>query len=233
MILVGLLRYAHVLEHVGPSLLNTLGLAAGWICAAGLTMVGNFQVRLQGGKGPGRAEMGDREHGGGEGVSRPGCAQLLQGVVVADEMGPGVVPFCLLAPLLSSGSCPSLGTGVAPCCGSGLCSLSQEANAEATVCCCLLGRVRRWCCEHTSVVPRSSPADTLRIPCLQVDHAKVLHYIGAGVAFPTSMLFVFLQSVLTYRAAKTRGHYWTGHLRSILTAMAFVTLVFSILLQAL
>ncbi|XP_052534111.1 transmembrane protein 150A isoform X4 [Tympanuchus pallidicinctus] len=101
-ILVGLLRYAHVLEHVGPSLLNTLGLAAGWICAAGLTMVGNFQV----------------------------------------------------------------------------------------------------------------------------DHAKVLHYIGAGVAFPTSMLFVFLQSVLTYRAAKTRGHYWTGHLRSILTAMAFVTLVF-------
>ncbi|XP_052534108.1 transmembrane protein 150A isoform X1 [Tympanuchus pallidicinctus] len=100
-ILVGLLRYAHVLEHVGPSLLNTLGLAAGWICAAGLTMVGNFQV----------------------------------------------------------------------------------------------------------------------------DHAKVLHYIGAGVAFPTSMLFVFLQSVLTYRAAKTRGHYWTGHLRSILTAMAFVTLV--------
>ena len=71
------------------------------------------------------------------------------------------------------------------------------------------------------------------MPCPQVDHAKVLHYIGAGVAFPTSMLFVFLQSVLTYRAAKTRGHYWTGHLRSILTAMAFVTLVFSILLLAL
>uniref|UniRef100_A0A8C3D231 CWH43-like N-terminal domain-containing protein n=1 Tax=Cairina moschata TaxID=8855 RepID=A0A8C3D231_CAIMO len=102
-ILVGLLRYAHVLERVGPSLLNTLGLATGWLCAAGLTMVGNFQV----------------------------------------------------------------------------------------------------------------------------DHAKVLHYIGAGVAFPTSMLFVFLQSVLTYRMAKTRGHYWTGHLRSILTAVAFITLVFS------
>ncbi|XP_025906193.1 transmembrane protein 150A [Nothoprocta perdicaria] len=102
-ILVGLLRYAHVLECCGPSLLNTLGLATGWVCAAGLTMVGNFQV----------------------------------------------------------------------------------------------------------------------------DHAKVLHYIGAGVAFPTSMLFVFLQSILTYRMAKTRGHYWTGHLRSILTAMAFITLVFS------
>lgn len=45
-ILVGLLRYAHVIECCGPSLVNTLGLAAGWICAAGLTMVGNFQVRL-------------------------------------------------------------------------------------------------------------------------------------------------------------------------------------------
>ncbi|XP_025065704.1 transmembrane protein 150A-like isoform X3 [Alligator sinensis] len=106
-ILVGLLRYAHVIECCGPSLVNTLGLAAGWICAAGLTMVGNFQV----------------------------------------------------------------------------------------------------------------------------DHAKVLHYIGAGVAFPTSMLFLFLQSVLTYRMAKTRRHYWTGHLRSVLTALAFITLVFSILSQ--
>lgn len=44
-ILVGLLRYAHLLECLGPSLLNTLGLATGWVCAAGLTMVGNFQVR--------------------------------------------------------------------------------------------------------------------------------------------------------------------------------------------
>lgn len=43
-ILVGLLRYAQLLERLGPSLLNTLGLATGWVCAAGLTMVGNFQV---------------------------------------------------------------------------------------------------------------------------------------------------------------------------------------------
>lgn len=78
--------------------------------------------------------------------------------------------------------------------------------------------------EHPGVpVPMVSP--------LQVDHAKVLHYIGAGVAFPTSMLFLFLQSILTYRMAKTRGQYWTGHLRSILTAVAFITLVFSILLK--
>ncbi|XP_067323049.1 transmembrane protein 150A-like [Anolis sagrei] len=102
-VLVGLLRYAHVMEHYGPSLLNTLGLATGWICAAGLIMVGNFQV----------------------------------------------------------------------------------------------------------------------------DHAKVLHYIGAGVAFPTSMLFLLVQSILTYRMATSRGHYWTGHLRSILAALAFITLIFS------
>ncbi|NWH67853.1 T150A protein, partial [Geococcyx californianus] len=56
---------------------------------------------------------------------------------------------------------------------------------------------------------------------------RLLHYIGAGVAFPTSMLFLLLQSILTYCMAKTRGQYWTGHLRSILTAVAFITLVFS------
>ncbi|KAJ6661813.1 hypothetical protein lerEdw1_013335 [Lerista edwardsae] len=107
-VLVGLLRYAHVIEHYGSSLLNTLGLASGWICAVGLIMVGNFQV----------------------------------------------------------------------------------------------------------------------------DHAKVLHYVGAGLAFPTSMLFLFFQSVLTYRMAKSRGHYWTGHLRSILAVLAFITLIFSILFTA-
>lgn len=101
--IVGLLRYAHVIEHYGPSLLNTVAFALGWICAAGLTMVGSFQV----------------------------------------------------------------------------------------------------------------------------DHAKVLHYIGAGVAFPTSMLFICLQSLLTYRMARTRSHYWTGHLRSLLTCLGLVTLVLS------
>ncbi|CAF88199.1 unnamed protein product, partial [Tetraodon nigroviridis] len=40
-----------------------------------------------------------------------------------------------------------------------------------------------------------------------VDNAKVLHYVGAGIAFPTSMLFVCLQSALTYRLAKTQGEH--------------------------
>ncbi|KAL0177647.1 hypothetical protein M9458_026541, partial [Cirrhinus mrigala] len=58
-----------------------------------------------------------------------------------------------------------------------------------------------------------------------VDNAKVLHYVGAGVAFPTSMLFVCLQSALTYRLAKTQGEYNVGHLRLFMTLLAFVALV--------
>lgn len=64
----------------------------------------------------------------------------------------------------------------------------------------------------------------------QVDNAKVLHYVGAGVAFPTSMLFVSVQSALTYKLAKTQGEYNMGHLRLIMTLLAFVALVLSILL---
>ncbi|XP_071248162.1 transmembrane protein 150A-like isoform X6 [Salvelinus alpinus] len=45
-ILIGLLRYAHVIEKHQNCVLNTAGLSTGWICAAGLIMVGNFQPRL-------------------------------------------------------------------------------------------------------------------------------------------------------------------------------------------
>lgn len=65
--------------------------------------------------------------------------------------------------------------------------------------------------------------------CSQVDNAKILHYVGAGIAFPTSMLFVCLQSALTYRLAKTQGEYNLAHLRLCMTLLAFVALVLSIL----
>ena len=39
-----LLRYAQVIEKHQNCVLNTASLSTGWICAAGLTMVGNFQV---------------------------------------------------------------------------------------------------------------------------------------------------------------------------------------------
>lgn len=63
----------------------------------------------------------------------------------------------------------------------------------------------------------------------QVDFAKVLHYVGAGVAFPSSMLSVSLQSALTYRLAKTQEEYRIGHLRLGMTLLALVSLVLSIL----
>ncbi|KAL6082931.1 hypothetical protein STEG23_007793 [Scotinomys teguina] len=61
----------------------------------------------------------------------------------------------------------------------------------------------------------------------QVDHAKSLHYIGAGVAFPAGLLFVCLQCVLFYHGATTTLDLAMAHLRSVLAVIAFVTLVLS------
>ncbi|XP_016141023.1 transmembrane protein 150A-like [Sinocyclocheilus grahami] len=61
----------------------------------------------------------------------------------------------------------------------------------------------------------------------QVDHAKVLHYVGAGLAFPGSLLFVCVQTLLSYRAAETQRDFQTAHLRLTLTALAFTTLILS------
>ncbi|XP_006625418.1 transmembrane protein 150Aa [Lepisosteus oculatus] len=61
----------------------------------------------------------------------------------------------------------------------------------------------------------------------QVDHAKSLHYIGAGVAFPAGLLFVGLQCVLTYRIAITALDYWMAHVRVGLTVVALISLILS------
>lgn len=62
-----------------------------------------------------------------------------------------------------------------------------------------------------------------------MDHAKSLHYVGAGVAFPAGLLFVCLQCVLTYRVAVTALDYWMAHFRVALAMVAMVSLVLSIL----
>ncbi|XP_036038294.1 transmembrane protein 150A isoform X2 [Onychomys torridus] len=59
----------------------------------------------------------------------------------------------------------------------------------------------------------------------QVDHAKSLHYIGAGVAFPAGLLFVCLQCVLFYHGATTTLDLAMAHLRSVLAIIAFITLL--------
>ncbi|KAM4036188.1 transmembrane protein 150A isoform 1-T5 [Anomaloglossus baeobatrachus] len=61
----------------------------------------------------------------------------------------------------------------------------------------------------------------------QVDYAKSLHYIGAGVAFPAGLLFVCLNCILTYHLAASALDYWVGHLRVSLTTVALISLVLS------
>uniref|UniRef100_A0A6I8P745 Transmembrane protein 150A n=1 Tax=Ornithorhynchus anatinus TaxID=9258 RepID=A0A6I8P745_ORNAN len=61
----------------------------------------------------------------------------------------------------------------------------------------------------------------------QVDHAKSLHYIGAGVAFPAGLLFVCLHCVLSYHGAAASLDLAMAHLRAVLAIVAFVTLVLS------
>lgn len=65
----------------------------------------------------------------------------------------------------------------------------------------------------------------------QVDHAKTLHYVGAGVAFPAGLLFVCLQCVLTYRMAETALDFWMAHVRVALSAGVLISLILSILTQ--
>ncbi|KAL2092179.1 hypothetical protein ACEWY4_011977 [Coilia grayii] len=61
----------------------------------------------------------------------------------------------------------------------------------------------------------------------QVDHAKTLHYVGAGVAFPAGMAFVCLQCLLTYRLALSALDYWMAHVRVGLTVGALISLILS------
>ncbi|XP_069475138.1 transmembrane protein 150A isoform X2 [Ambystoma mexicanum] len=66
----------------------------------------------------------------------------------------------------------------------------------------------------------------------QVDYAKTLHYVGAGVAFPAGLVFVCLQCVLTHHLAVAVLDFWMAHLRVSLTAVALISLVLNSLLFA-
>uniref|UniRef100_A0AAY5ESR1 Transmembrane protein 150A n=1 Tax=Electrophorus electricus TaxID=8005 RepID=A0AAY5ESR1_ELEEL len=67
----------------------------------------------------------------------------------------------------------------------------------------------------------------IMVGSFQVDHAKSLHYVGAGVAFPAGLLFLFLQCVLTYRIAEMALDYWMAHVRVALSPGALVSLILS------
>lgn len=63
----------------------------------------------------------------------------------------------------------------------------------------------------------------------QVDHARSVHYIGACVALPAGLLFVCLYCVLSYHGATAPQDLAMAYLRIVLAAIAFVTLILSIL----
>ncbi|XP_019341752.1 transmembrane protein 150A isoform X2 [Alligator mississippiensis] len=73
----------------------------------------------------------------------------------------------------------------------------------------------------------TNAAGLVMVGNFQVDHAKSLHYIGAGIAFPAGLLFVCLQCVLTYHMAASALDLGVAHARAALTALALVTLVLS------
>ncbi|XP_040201905.1 transmembrane protein 150A [Rana temporaria] len=73
----------------------------------------------------------------------------------------------------------------------------------------------------------TNAAGLVMVGNFQVDYAKSLHYIGAGVAFPAGLLFVCLHCILTYHLATSTLDYWVGHLRVNLTVVALASLVLS------
>ncbi|XP_017373466.1 transmembrane protein 150A isoform X2 [Cebus imitator] len=73
----------------------------------------------------------------------------------------------------------------------------------------------------------TNAAGLLVVGNFQVDHARSLHYIGAGVAFPAGLLFVCLHCVLSYQGATAPLDLAVAYLRSVLAVIAFITLVLS------
>uniref|UniRef100_A0A7N4PJI3 Transmembrane protein 150A n=1 Tax=Sarcophilus harrisii TaxID=9305 RepID=A0A7N4PJI3_SARHA len=144
--LVCLLRYGQLLEQSHRSWVNTMALITGCFNAAGLVVVGNFQVR-----------------------------RLCE-------------PRPHLLPQPSSGTRGRAGGAITGWAG------------------------WRW----------SAPS-----LLAQVDHAKSLHYIGAGVAFPAGLLFVCLHCALSYHGAAAPLDFAMAHFRAVLAVIAFVALVLS------
>ncbi|EAW99496.1 fasting-inducible integral membrane protein TM6P1, isoform CRA_a, partial [Homo sapiens] len=73
----------------------------------------------------------------------------------------------------------------------------------------------------------TNAAGLLVVGNFQVDHARSLHYVGAGVAFPAGLLFVCLHCALSYQGATAPLDLAVAYLRSVLAVIAFITLVLS------
>ncbi|KAM9164081.1 transmembrane protein 150A isoform 1-T2 [Pangshura tecta] len=86
---------------------------------------------------------------------------------------------------------------------------------------------RSWVNTTALVAGCTNAAGLVVVGNFQVDNAKSLHYIGAGIAFPAGLLFVCLQCILTYHTAVSALDGWMAHLRVLLTSVALIALVLS------
>ncbi|XP_004447192.1 transmembrane protein 150A [Dasypus novemcinctus] len=84
-----------------------------------------------------------------------------------------------------------------------------------------------WVNTTALVTGCTNAAGLVMVGNFQVDLAKPLHYVGAGVAFPAGLLLVCLHCALTYHGAPAPLDLAVAHLRSVLAVIAFVTLVLS------
>lgn len=86
-----------------------------------------------------------------------------------------------------------------------------------------------WVNTTTLITGCTNAAGLVLLGNFQVDHAKALHYVGTGVAFTTGLLFVCLHCALSYHGATAPQDLAVAYLRIVLAAIAFVTLILSIL----
>ncbi|XP_053520517.1 transmembrane protein 150A isoform X2 [Artibeus jamaicensis] len=84
-----------------------------------------------------------------------------------------------------------------------------------------------WINTTTLITGCTNAAGLVVVGNFQVDHAKSLHYIGAGVALPAGLLFVCLHCVLSYHGATAPQDLAMAYLRIVLAAIAFVALILS------
>ncbi|XP_064428323.1 transmembrane protein 150A isoform X2 [Mirounga angustirostris] len=112
------------------------------------------------------------------------------------------------------------------------CVIGPGHTAMVLICLLLYGQLleqsrHSWVNTTTLITGCTNAAGLVVVGNFQVDHAKSLHYIGTGVAFPAGLLFVCLHCALSYHGATAPQDLAMAYLRIVLAAIAFVTLVLS------
>lgn len=108
----------------------------------------------------------------------------------------------------------------------------MSPSSVVLICLLLYGQLleqsrHSWVNTTTLITGCTNAAGLVVVGNFQVDHAKSLHYIGAGVAFPAGLLFVCLYCALSYHGATAPQDLAMAYVRIVLAAIAFVTLILS------